>query len=75
MMGHVRCVDEIRLVGEVGNDLREQVGWKMVKRGLKRIDATTQHCQCCVYIILYSLQLEIRVRTGRDAFENKGYDG
>ena len=31
MVGCVGCIDEIHLAGEVGSDLCEQVGWKMVK--------------------------------------------
>jgi len=63
------CADEIRLAGEVGLDLWEQVGWKTIKRRLQEIDVTTQHCKSCTYILLYSLHLKIRVRTRRDAFE------
>ena len=40
MVGCVGRVDEIRLAGEAGRDLREQVGWEAVKGGLQGIDAT-----------------------------------
>ena len=51
-MGYVGCVDKIRLVGEVGGDLWEQVGWKAVEGGHEGIDMTTQHCERRVHIIL-----------------------
>ena len=45
-------VNQIRVTGEVGSDLREQVGWKVVKRGLQWIDVTTQHCESHTHIAL-----------------------
>ena len=66
MMGHVGCVNEVHLAGEVGGDLREQFRWNTVKRRLQGIDVTTQHCERPMYVILYILHLKKRVRTGRD---------
>ena len=71
MVGHVGRIDEIGLAGEVGSDLREQVGWKAVKRRLEWIDVTTQRCERRAYVFFYTLQLNAMVRTGRDRFENE----
>ena len=63
MNGHVGRMDEVRFAGEVGSDLREQVGWKAVKRGLQGIDMTPQCCKSYAYIFLQSLDLKAGVRT------------
>ena len=52
MVGHVGRVDKIRLVGEVGRDLWEQVGWKTVERRLQEIDVTTQDRERHAYVYI-----------------------
>ena len=41
MVGHMGRFDQIRLAGEVGGDLREQIGCETVKGGLQGVNATT----------------------------------
>ena len=52
MVGHVGRIDEIGVAGEVGSDLKEQFGGKMVKGRLQGIDVTTQHRERRTYIVL-----------------------
>ena len=74
-MRHVGGVDEIGLVGKVGSDLWKQVEWKTVEGRLEGIDVTAQYCECHVYIVLQGLHLRVKLRTGRDTFEDEYMEG
>ena len=51
MVRHVGHIDEIGVAGEVGSDLKEQFGGKMVEGRPQGIDVTRQHHERRTYIV------------------------
>lgn len=71
MIGHAGRVDDIYLAGEEGSDLRKQVEWETVKRGLRWTDVMTQDGKHRAYIVHCGFHLKIMVRQEETPFRMK----